>query len=172
MTTINCLVIVLGYGYNLTQNYKRYLDMAQKTIRKNHAEVVITTGSYKGNKLDFTDEAAFICDFLHSHGVNAQIITDPNGITTLQSIKDAKKILDQGMFRAKKIIICCEKNRCLKVRVLGFLEFKKIVELKSSELIKNRRDRWYEKYWNTPRDILGYFLPFLEKRKIQQRKQK
>ena len=169
MPKINCLVIVLGYDHNLTNRYKHYLDLACETIKKNRAEMVLTTGSYEGRREDFTDEAAFIVSYLLQHKITAEIIADPQGITTLQNLKDAKKMMAEKEIEAKKIIICCEGIRRFKVKVLGHLVLRRRVELVCYELIEKRRDRLYEKYWNTPRDILGYFLPFIERRKVNKR---
>ena len=172
MPKINCLVIVLGYNHNLTSRYKHYLDLAYKTIEKNRAEIVLTTGSYEGNREDFTDEAAFIAAYLRQHKITAEIIADSQGITTMQNLMDAKKMMAEKEINTKKIIICCEGIRRFKVKVLGYLVFKRKLELVCWDLIENRRDRLYEKYWNTPRDILGYFLPFIERRKINKRTKK
>lgn len=172
MPKINCLVIVLGYSYHLTQSYKHYLDMALTAIKDNGAEIVITTGSYEGNRADYTDEAEFIADYLHSHRITAEIFTDPLGITTLQNLRNAKKMMKEKGIEAKKIVICCEGVRRFKVRILSTLLYKKLLKIKDWEMIEDRNDKLYEKYWNTPRDILGYFLPFIEKRKAKKRQQK
>lgn len=169
MPKIKCLVIVLGYDHNLTEKYKHYLHLAIETIIKNRAEIVITTGSYEGNREDYTDEAAFIKDYFHRHKVLAEIIADPQGITTLQNFKDAKKMMAERKIDPERIVICCERTRRFKIRVLSFLVLKRIAGLACYELIEKWREKLYEKYWNTPCDILGYFLPFLEKRKIAKR---
>lgn len=167
---INCLVIIFGYDHNLTSKYKHYLDRAIKIIKSNWPELILTTGSYEGNRKDFTDEAAFIASYLKQHNIAGKIITDSNGLTTLQNLKDAKEMLVNSEITAKRIIIFCEGARCCKVKILSYLVFKRKLEFGCYELIEERRARIYEKYWNTPYDILGYFLNFLEKRKIAERK--
>jgi hypothetical protein len=169
MPKINCLVIVLGYDHNLTEKYKHYLHLATEMIKKNRAEVVLTTGSYEGKHEGYTDEAAFIKDYFLRHKISAEIIADPLGITTLQNLKNAKKMVAEREIQPEKIIICCEGIRLFKVKVLGYLIFKRKLEFVYWGLIEKRRDIFYEKFWNTPRDILGFFLPFLERRKIAKR---
>jgi hypothetical protein len=161
---------VLGYDHNLTTKYKHYLDLAIETIKKNRVEIVLTTGSYEGSREDYTDESAFIKEYLHQHKIAAEIIADPQGITTLQNFKDVKKLMAEREIEPEKIIICCEETRRFKIRVLSCLVLKRIASLVCYELIENRRARLYEKYWNTPHDILGFFLPFLERSKIAKRR--
>ncbi len=161
---------MLGYDHNLTTKYKHYLDLAIETIRKNQAEIVLTTGSYEGNREDYTDESAFIKEYLHQHKIAAEIIADPQGITTLQNFKDAKKLMAEREIDPERIIICCEGIRLFKIKVLSYLVLKRRLKFVAYELIENRRARLYEKYWNTPHDILGFFLPFLERNKIAKRR--
>ncbi|MBN1326199.1 YdcF family protein [Candidatus Falkowbacteria bacterium] len=172
MPKINCLVIILGYNYRLTNNYKHYLDQAAQIIRENRAEYVITTGSYEGGRKDFTDEATFIASYLREHKIATKILIDSLGLTTQRNFENAKEIIRQNEIVAKKIVICCEETRLFKVRILSYLIFKRKLKFAYWKLIEKRRDVLYEKYWNTPRDILGFFLPFIEKQKIQKRKQK
>lgn len=166
------LVIVLGYGYHLTDPIKRYLEFVTSFIRQQRSgtTTIITTGGYTNRKsAPGVSEAGMMAGYLKECGVTAQIIVEESSVTTIENLRNVKSIAHELGFTGKQIVVFCDSARSFKVRIIGRLIISCWLKINTYKLTKGVVANLKQLIIATPLDILASQFSFFEKMALRRK---
>lgn len=154
--------VILGYGCNLTDKIKKYLNHVCLYVRR--YDNVIVSGGYTSNKTaPDISEAMMMEEYLRKYFFLKNIIKEDGSITTLDNLINSKKIISERS-EMSQVIIFYSSSRLLKVWMMSLFIFgipmPKIISYDFGE-------SWFEKmkqtFIATPLDLLAMVIPFFRK---------
>lgn len=167
------IMIICGYGTDLTQTYQQYLKYAHSLTMEKEIQTVIASGGRTQLGTSNLSEAKVIANFINDLGWNENrlppfVFADGTPMTTDRNLQSAAMIIRGWGFHPRKysIIIVCDQSHERKVRFFSqkYLgDFK--IEIKTYPVC----DGWSAKFQPllTAYDILGYYFPPLEWFKLE-----
>lgn len=165
------LVIVLGYGCHLHEEMKNYLRLVAGWTRNRGDMVVITTGGFTNpNSAPGVSEASMMADYLLKIGVDVPIILEENARTTRENLLNVRGILYEQNLQPESVTIFSDSIRGFKVKVLAKAIFKiRPIKFIGYNLTRNWKSKAKQMLIGTPVEILGHYLPLVEKAKLKKR---
>lgn len=170
------VMIICGYGTELTQNYQQYLRYAHTLIIDNEIKTVIASGGRTQLETSRSSEAKIIANFINDLGWNDNrlppfVFADSTPMTTDRNLQSAATIIRGWNFHPKtcSIVIVCDQSHRHKVdffsqKYLGDFN----IEIKTFPLCDGLLAKLQPLL--TLYDILGYYFPPLEWIKLEIKK--
>ena len=161
--------IVCGYGSELDDNLKRYIDFVYKQIEQYNLDVIVLTGGYSYRNSTST-EAELMYKLLSEKYFNTEFLLENKAITTLHNLLYSEKLIKASHIEIDKIYIFCDSIRLVKVMILSKIIFSKF----STKVVSIEREESVLIYLlqlpSIVTQVLGAIFPVIEK-KIWQSKQ-
>jgi hypothetical protein len=160
--------IVLGYGVDLNEGYRRYLNFVGATCADLH--VLVLCGGYTNPGID-QSEADVMFGYLSRYhvGVRRPMLMERDSYDTPSNLRNAQALLEREFVgQAYRVVVYCDQVRRLKVRWMSWWLFRPR-EVRSVERLDPGKRRWKQYLIDTPLDILAFHFRPLHRLKLARR---
>jgi len=158
------IIVVMGYGCNLSRQYQEYLNLVVERTKKQSVRFVIASGGFTNQKnFPQKSEAGIMTEYFLYKGIEKKkIIENTNSITTAENLIGAKKIIENNFASDLEVVIFCDLCRKYKVaylakKIFGYKPEIKCYDLTLSILGKTKQ------YLITPINILAFKYKIIKK---------
>lgn len=166
----NTVAVVLGYGCHLTESIKRYLERVAAYESAYKFSVIITTGGFTEKKsAPGISEAWLMANYLKAFGVSAPVILEERARTTTENLRNVARLIRERGLEGKPIMIFADSCRALKVRLLARLIIGVWPMIRKYDLSRRFTAKLRQWFLATPFDLLGFFIPALERVELRLR---
>ena len=158
------VVVVMGYGCHLTPRLREYLDQAAAYAKSNPRSIVFCTGGFTNSRTaPGVSEATLMAGYLRQQGVGNYILKEERSRTTTENIRHLRKYLLPQVAELERVVIFCDQCRSFKISWIFYHFFGFWPEIHSFDLAGRWQAKFIQYLYATPLDLLGLYLPSLEK---------
>lgn len=160
-------VVVLGYGCDLTDDLKNYLQEVAKYVQKNLGNViVVTSGGFtqKETKPEVS-EAGMMMDYLVKSGVPwFRIVPETHSQSTIDNLFCTSLIFQRVSEGIDwRVVIFCDSIRKFKVKVEAKYFYKGDFEVIGIDFNRSLTEKLYQWFFATPVELLLFRMDNLRR---------